>query len=315
MPAEIALYWWLVPVGLLVGAVGTLIGAGGGFLLAPLLLFVYRDAPPETIASISLTVVFFNAASGSYAYAKKKRIDFKSGLIFCSAAVPGAVAGALTTPHLPREWFEGIFAVFLVAAGIYLFLNPAMRERPPMAGRPGCISRTLVDVHGVEHSYTYHLWVAIAMSFGVGFVSSLLGVGGGFIHVPAMIYVLYFPVHIATATSHFVLAVTALVGSGVHIAQGGFSHGGLWRVIFITIGVLPGAQVGAAISARISGNWIFPRAGRRTRGGGREDAHRGAVGGSEKGRSCLGAPFSRKDTPLIGRGTVRCPLAASPPGQ
>jgi uncharacterized membrane protein YfcA len=73
-------YLWLIPLGVVTGAYGTLIGAGGGFVLMPLLLLLYRDESPEIITSISLAVVFFNALSGSLAYARMKRIDYKSGL-------------------------------------------------------------------------------------------------------------------------------------------------------------------------------------------------------------------------------------------
>ena len=71
MPLE---YLWLIPLGFVVGAYGTLIGAGGGFLLVPVLLLLYPRETPETITSISLAVVFFNALSGSIAYARMKRI-------------------------------------------------------------------------------------------------------------------------------------------------------------------------------------------------------------------------------------------------
>jgi len=61
-------YLWLVPLGLFVGTIGTLIGAGGGFILVPALLLLFPNEAPQTITSISLIVVFFNALSGSLAY-------------------------------------------------------------------------------------------------------------------------------------------------------------------------------------------------------------------------------------------------------
>ena len=83
----------LTILGLAIGAYGTLIGAGGGFILMPLLLLVYPKDPPQTLAAISLIVVFFNAASGSLAYARMKRIDYRSGLLFSSVGIPGAILG------------------------------------------------------------------------------------------------------------------------------------------------------------------------------------------------------------------------------
>jgi len=91
---------WLVPLGILIGTFGTLIGAGGGFLLAPVLLLAYPDESPEIITSISLAVVFLNALSGSVAYARMRRIDYRSGL----TRLPHSwVASQEQTPRLSRR--------------------------------------------------------------------------------------------------------------------------------------------------------------------------------------------------------------------
>jgi uncharacterized protein len=110
----------LILLGFGTGGYGTLIGAGGGFVLVPVLLLLYPDDAPHLITSISLAVVFFNAASGSEAYARMGRIDHRSGLLFAAATIPGAVLGALTTSLLPRRLFDITFGVLLVAASAYL---------------------------------------------------------------------------------------------------------------------------------------------------------------------------------------------------
>jgi hypothetical protein len=114
----------------------------------------------------------------------------------------------------------------------------------------------LVDSHGTEYQYSFNYFLGMAISVVVGYVSSFLGIGGGIIHVPALSYFLGFPVHIATATSHFVLAIMALTGTLVHIATGTFSHG-VHRTIALAIGVLVGAQIGARLSEKIQGRWII----------------------------------------------------------
>jgi uncharacterized membrane protein YfcA len=101
--------------------------------------------------------------------------------------------------------------------------------------------RDLVDAEGVHYRYVFDLRLGIVLSIFVGYVSSLLGVGGGFIHVPALAHLLNFPVHIATATSHFVLAVMALTGTLVHVVQGVFLHG-VRRTAVLAVGVLVGAK-------------------------------------------------------------------------
>ncbi|MBI2348929.1 MAG: sulfite exporter TauE/SafE family protein, partial [Deltaproteobacteria bacterium] len=247
----LALYWWLIPVGFLLGAYGTLIGAGGGFLLVPLLLLLYPDESAEIVTSISLAVVFFNAASGSLAYARLKRIDYKSGIIFSLATVPGAILGALTTAYIARRVFDSLFGILMIAASIYLLLHPSAGARLRMNGPNespngkslSYASRRLVDSHGVGYSFSYNPLIGVGVSLVVGYLSSLLGVGGGFIHVPALVHLLNFPVLVATATSQFMLSVMALTGTLVHIVTGTFTHG-IRRTIALTIGVVVGAQLG-----------------------------------------------------------------------
>jgi hypothetical protein len=247
---------WLVPLGFVVGAYGTLIGAGGGFVLVPILALLYPTESPELLASISLAVVFFNALSGSAAYARMGRIDYRSGALFAAATVPGAVLGALTTSFLPRRLFDGTLGTLLVVGSIALLLGGDGGKWRAARSISHTATRTLVEADGTHHIYSYNMAAGIGISVAVGFLSSLLGIGGGIIHVPILTYVLHFPVHIATATSHFVLAVMALAGTLVHVATGVFAHG-VRRTLALAIGVLIGAQLGARLSGRIGGGWIL----------------------------------------------------------
>ena len=233
---------WLTPFGFLVGVFGTLIGAGGGFILTPILLLLYPHDSPDTITSISLAVTFANAFSGSVAYARMKRINYRYGLIFAAAAIPGAIIGALTTYYVPRRTFDLIFAVLLIVASTFLFF------RTPEENEAYAYS---------AHRLSFHrLMLGILISIAVGFISSFLGIGGGIIHVPALAGILLFQVHVATATSHFILAIVTFVGVIVHIVTGTFNHG-VTRVMFLALGVLLGAQVGALLSARVHGKMII----------------------------------------------------------
>lgn len=248
-------YLLLVMLGLLVGAVGTLIGAGGGFVLVPVLLVLYPREEAATITSIALAVVFFNALSGSVAYARLGRIDYKSGLLFSSTTIPSAVLGAFSTLVLSRQLFDLVFGVILLVGSAALFVKPHPRPRSASAQGEGRTHRTLVESSGVIHQYSFRPMRGLALSAVVGYVSSLLGIGGGIIHVPAMIRLLNFPVHVATATSHFLLAIMALAGTIVHVATGSFQHG-LRRTVALSIGVVVGAQIGAKLSNRVHGDWI-----------------------------------------------------------
>lgn len=251
-----AQYLWLIPLGFLVSTFGTLIGAGGGFILVPILLLMYPQYRPDTITSISLAVVFCNALSGTWAYARMQRVDFRAGWMFAAATVPGAVLGAMTTVIMPRRTFDLIFGCALVAVSIYLLIFPEKPKKPSKGRTRQLVSYTVVESDGTVHALSYNPRVGLVISVFVGYMSSLLGIGGGIIHVPAMVQLLGFPVHIATATSIFILAIMTLAGTIVHIATGALTQVAAMTA-FIAVGVLGGAQLGAYLSQRIKGPWII----------------------------------------------------------
>lgn len=254
--AEIYHVLGFILLGFGVGAYGTLIGAGGGFVLMPILLMLYPEQPPALLTSMSLAVVFFNAASGAEAYARMGRIDYRSGLAFAGAAVPGAVLGALTTHAVPRRLFDAIFGAMLMLAALYLFLRRDGRKTGQIPDSPDLARRRIVDHTGAVHEYAFRMRTGVVISLFVGFASSFLGIGGGIIHVPALVYLLSFPIHVATATSHFILAIMALAGTLAHVFTGVFAQG-VHRTLYLSLGAVVGAQVGAHLSNRIKGRWII----------------------------------------------------------
>jgi len=247
---------WLIPLGVLVGALGTLIGAGGGFLLVPVLLLMYPQESPELVTSVSLAVVFLNAFSGSVAYARMRRIDYRSALLFGPATIPGAVAGAIAVAYVPRRFFNGIFGVVLVALCVFLLIWPNRRDGSAAPRGRGRAKRTIVDANGTSYVFSFNPMLGLGLSIVVGFVSSILGIGGGIIHVPALVHLMNFPAHVATATSHLMLAMMACAGSAVHAATGELARGA-GAVMCLGIGALVGAQAGARISSLIRGVWII----------------------------------------------------------
>lgn len=241
----------LVLLGFGVGAFGTLVGAGGGFILTPVLLVLYPHDSPQTITAISIGVVFFNATSGSIAYARQRRIDYRSGLIFGAATLPGAIIGALAVSHVSRRVFDALVTAVLLGIAVWLLHGARARtETRSLSGTP----RSITDRLGAEYTYRVPLVRGAALSLFVGFVSSFLGIGGGIIHAPLLVQALGFPVHIATATSHFVLVVMSGTATSTHLVQGSYHVGhGLRRTLALSAGVIAGAQLGAHISQRLSG--------------------------------------------------------------
>jgi uncharacterized membrane protein YfcA len=234
-PAQFAL---LAVLGVATGAYGTLIGSGGGFILVPLLLFLYPEDSTGTITSISLAVVFVNAVSGSIAYARQGRIQYGVAAVLVVAALPGSVIGALLAQQLPRGWFDALFGVLLVGLSLYLLMGRrasggSAASAPPTAP-PGALR------------------AAAGISVGIGFLSSAFGIGGGVMHVPLIVRLLNFPFTAAAATAQFVLVFMSLSGTLTHILAGEFQTG--WRRTgALSIGVILGAQLGAFLSPRVGG--------------------------------------------------------------
>ena len=226
---------WLILLGAVAGGVGTFIGAGGGFLLVPALIFLYPDAAPDTITSISLAVVSCNAVSGSIAYARMKRIDYGWGWRLALAAAPASVLGALTTSLFPRRTFDAAFAVVLLLAGLAMLRWP----EPPL-----------------KEGHQRKTGLGMSLSAGAAYVSSLFGIGGGGLHVPVLVYVLGLPAHMATATAQFILAGMALLATATHIVTGTLA-GSVWPTLYLAAGALVGAQVGAAFSNRVHGTTLI----------------------------------------------------------
>lgn len=245
----------LLLIGFGIGAIGTLIGAGGGFLLVPLLIFTHPALPPEIITAISIVIVACNAVSGSIAYARSGRIDFKAGILFAAYTIPGSILGVLATKYIPATAFNIAFGIILILLSVFLFFkkNGSDQGKETNSGQENLLTyQTLTDKNNTVYSYAYNKYIGIAVSIAVGFLSPLLGIGGGIIHVPAMVHWLNFPVHIATATSHFILAVMATVSVVVHAVKGNYSDPYIFHMIlWLSIGVIAGAQLGAFLSHKM----------------------------------------------------------------
>lgn len=243
--------------GVFVGTYGTLVGAGGGFIIVPIMLLVYH-ATPQQASGTSLAVVFVNALSGTLAYVKQRKIDYQTGWRFAAATVPGAIVGVYLQSFFSGRFFSAVFGVMLIVIAVFLNLRPDASRATlhRLSGAPlppGYVSRVVVDAHGEYYHYAFNMRGGLALSFVVGFLSSILGIGGGIIHVPAMVFLFDFPAHLATATSHFVLAATSLVGSVGNLAAG--------RILYLpagamAVGAFGGARLGAAISLRVKGPLI-----------------------------------------------------------
>jgi uncharacterized membrane protein YfcA len=233
---------------------GSLIGAGGGFILVPALLLLFPNETPSLITAISLTVAAVNAISGSFVYARQRRIDYVSALILGLASIPGAIGGAYLTRLVGRGPFEALLGAVLFTTAALLIARPQPRFVAPRSYE-GRIVRSITDATGVSYAYSYDRLLAIVLGATTSFVATFFGIGGAVIQVPLMIQFLHFPTHIATATGLLVLLIKNPVAVLTHIVAGTFSEG-VRLTISLAIGALLGGPVGAWLSRRLGASWL-----------------------------------------------------------
>jgi uncharacterized membrane protein YfcA len=159
---------------------------------------------------------------------------------------------------MTRRTFDALLGVLLLLVGIFVLLH----RRMPIyirTHRRGEIVRQLRDAEGHLYLYSYRPLRAVTIAFFAGFVSSLFGIGGGVLQVPAFVYLLNFPTHIAIATSQFMLMATGLTGFLTHLSSSPLEEG--WRRTgMLVLGVVFGSQAGARLSSRLPGHqlhWVL----------------------------------------------------------
>lgn len=218
----------LVVVGLGAGTLGAMLGVGGGIIMVPVLTFL--GISPTQTASTSLFAVTSTSVSSTVEFARQKRIDYRLGTMMAAIAVPGAVIGAVLSADFTSESFRLYFGILLVLAGLYmLYRSSIMKARDEKA-----------PLHG---SWRY---AAVGgASFIAGVISSLFGVGGGIIFVPAMLVLLGIGMYRAAATSQLILMITSVAGVLTHVVLG---HPDYFYAIALSAGAFVGAQIGARMS-------------------------------------------------------------------
>ena len=248
-------------IGVGAGAYGVLVGAGGGFILGPALLVVFFSDEPEVVAGTVLAAIAINSILVAWTYRKQGVTDYRSGLLFAAAAVPGTVIGAFGVGAVAPEIFRTLFGFLLVLLSVQL----AFYRRVPTQARADRPRRHLISatvrtrrIRTLDgRTYTYEFNEALATSFNValGFISSFFGIGGGFLRTPILVMAFGFPVRVAAATSVFALAIYGTTGAITHAVLG---HVELFpTLVVILTGLALGGQIGVRISGKIQGIWVL----------------------------------------------------------
>ncbi len=220
--AEISLNAFaLVAVGSMVGFLSGMFGVGGGFLLTPLLIFM--GVPPSVAASTSASQVAASSVSGAITQARRRAVDFRMGLVLFGGGFAGTIFGvqifALLKLSGQIDIFIPLIYVVLLSTigGLMLAESVAAihrrrrgREIPKSTAAAGTRwARLPWKMHFPRSKLTISVLPPLFLAFGVGSLSAVMGVGGGFIMVPAMIYLLRMPPNLVVGTSLFQVLIIA----------------------------------------------------------------------------------------------------------
>jgi uncharacterized protein len=235
------------------GVLSGLLGVGGGFIMIPLLTaigFLMRQA-----AGMSLLYVAAAAASGTLRHLRQGTVDPILGIILIAGATPASPIGSYFATTLPNEVLQLIYATVVSGVTIaYLKWGHAAEgsremEKDILSRRGKHIIYRRLTLSGEVVDFKIHLGVGLIIGACVGFVSGLLGVGGGWLLVPLLVLLMRIPLPIAIGTSLFGIMVPAAVGAATHWHLGNLD---LPASLPLVIPGVLGAQVGARLVTRVS---------------------------------------------------------------
>ncbi|MBX3016825.1 MAG: sulfite exporter TauE/SafE family protein [Bdellovibrionaceae bacterium] len=244
----------LTASGLLAGLVGALVGVGGGIIVVPTLVIGFGLDIKIAVAA-SLVAVVASSTAASSVYVGKGLSNMRLGMILEVATTLGGICGGLLAVWIAPDLISMIFGALLVfIAG--LMLRDSLRpktETPVLAASSHASSlggEYYDDFQKRTIAYNVRrLPLGFAVSYFAGILSGLLGVGGGFIKVPAMNMGMNVPMKVATATSNLMIGVTAISSLFVYFARGFVQP---LIAAPVAVGVVGGALLGTKIAARIS---------------------------------------------------------------
>jgi len=258
----------LLGLGGLVGFLSGLFGVGGGFLLTPLLIMI--GIPPTVAAASDSNQIVAASTSGTYAHARAGSVDFKMGIVLLLGGIGGSSVGVLLIKLL-RMLGEADFVItityvlMLGGIGTYMFfeslgnLRGTRRHHDSIDEiRPSAFARLVGrlpwKVHFRQSNVTLSIVTPLLLGVMVGALAAVMGVGGGFIMVPVMVYLLRMPMHVVVGTSLFQILFTC---TNVTILQAAVNHTvDFLLALILLFGSVVGAQLGAKASRRLKADQL-----------------------------------------------------------
>ncbi|MGQ9820124.1 MAG: sulfite exporter TauE/SafE family protein [Candidatus Kapaibacteriales bacterium] len=253
----------LIPVGLglAVGLLSGLCGVGGGFLMTPLLIMF--GIPPTVAVGTDLNQIVAASTSGTYAHWKIGNVDFKMGIHLLIGGLIGGLLGVQAIKILRAMGHADFvikmtYVLLLGITGTYMFIESIqfMRKKKAKEVKPAkesAVSKFLkslpLQTHYEKSGVTHSAIIPIVFGVFVGILAAVMGVGGGFLKIPVMVYILRMPMHVVVGTSLFQLLFNSIE---VTFLQAYMNHNvDFILAVLLLLGSTIGAQVGAVVGRKL----------------------------------------------------------------
>ena len=248
----------LLGLGGMVGVLSGMFGVGGGFLMTPLLFFI--GIPPAVAVATEANQIVASSFSGVLAHLKRRTVDFRMGTVLLVGGLIGAALGLQLFNTLKAMGQVDLlvrlsYVVFLGIVGSLMFVESLNAIRKTRAGTPPT-RRRHTWIHALPFKMRFRtsgLYISvippIIVGIAVGVLAAIMGVGGGFIMVPAMIYLLGMPTKVVVGTSLFQIIFVTAFTTLLH-ATTNYTVDMVLAVLLLVGGVI-GAQIGTSIGSRM----------------------------------------------------------------
>jgi len=265
-------YLLVVGLGLVVGLLSGLFGVGGGFLMTPLLMMI--GIPPTIAAATDANQIVAASASGTYAHWRLGNVDFKMGLFLLIGGFAGGAVGVQIIKLLRATGgadflIKMTYVIMLGGVGTFMFFESlnalkkgkngggeaaAAESAKPAEQKKGLLSFLPMQTYFEKSGVTHSALVPIGLGAFVGILAAIMGVGGGFLMVPVMIYMLRMPMHVVVGTSLFQIMFTCME---VTFLQSYSNHTvDFLLALLLLVGSVFGAQVGTLLGKKLKGDQL-----------------------------------------------------------
>jgi uncharacterized membrane protein YfcA len=239
------------------GLMGALLGLGGGVFVVPALVLIFQVPTIVAIGTSNVAVVATSTA-GAASYVRQRLSNIRLGLVLLISTTVAAIISSLVAEYLPEQVLSGLFAVILTYTAFTMLRGRA--QKPVSVADPSATELTKTGLNldlgaryydaatGKHVDYTpTNVRAGFGISAIAGVIAGLLGVGGGIVQVPVMNLLMRVPLKVASATSNYMIGVTATSAAFVR-----YTHGDINLLIAVptALTVFLGARVGA---------WLVPR--------------------------------------------------------